>query len=174
MELLRERGSGQRLQSPLPDLLAELEAQAASSGGGGGGGGGGGKRVGGTLIYCHRREDVDGVAGQLARRGFACAAYHAGKGGCCCNAQAAWEASKQAGPLARAGHAVPSTPQPRRLHPAWPPGLPDAQRARVLEDWRAARLDVVAATVAFGMGVDRAGALLPRAMRLWAMTLGRP
>lgn len=129
LDLMRSKEGIQPLQSPLPDIIAMLEHQASahgSSGDGGssGGGGSGGegspakgrpqrRLPGGALIYCHRREDVDRVAGALSRRGFACAAYHA--------------------------------------------GLPDATRARVLEEWRARRLDVVAATVAFGMGVDRAG-----------------
>ncbi|KAL4458301.1 hypothetical protein ABPG75_013166 [Micractinium tetrahymenae] len=65
-----------------------------------------------SVIYCHRREDADRVAGALRCRGIAAAAYHA--------------------------------------------GLPDATRAQVLEDWQARRLAVVAATVAFGMGIDRA------------------
>ena len=40
---------------------------------------------------------------------------------------------------------------------AYHAGLPDAARSRVLKDWQARRLSVVAATVAFGMGIDRAG-----------------
>ncbi|EFN54249.1 hypothetical protein CHLNCDRAFT_16802, partial [Chlorella variabilis] len=65
-----------------------------------------------TVIYCHRREDVDRVAAALRAHGIAAAAYHA--------------------------------------------GLPGATRSRVLQDWQAGRLAVVAATVAFGMGIDRA------------------
>ena len=43
---------------------------------------------------------------------------------------------------------------------AYHAGLPDAARSRVLADWQARRLSVVAATVAFGMGIDRAGGWL--------------
>lgn len=54
---------------------------------------------------------------------------------------------------------------------AYHAGLPDAVRSRVLEDWRARRLDVVAATVAFGMGVDRPGGLAGGTV--WGDTAGR-
>lgn len=37
--------------------------------------------------------------------------------------------------------------------------LPDSVRESVLEDWRAGKLQVVIATVAFGMGVDKGGQL---------------
>lgn len=40
---------------------------------------------------------------------------------------------------------------------AYHAGLPDATRSRVLQEWRAGSLCVIAATVAFGMGVDKAG-----------------
>lgn len=39
---------------------------------------------------------------------------------------------------------------------AYHAGLPDKERTRVLSDWAAGRTPVVAATVAFGMGIDRA------------------
>ncbi|GAQ84897.1 Helicase conserved C-terminal domain containing protein [Klebsormidium nitens] len=35
-------------------------------------------------------------------------------------------------------------------------GLPDAERSRTLKDWVTGRIPVVAATIAFGMGIDRA------------------
>ena len=40
---------------------------------------------------------------------------------------------------------------------AYHAGLPDATRSRVLQQWQAGSLSVIAATVAFGMGVDKAG-----------------
>ena len=39
---------------------------------------------------------------------------------------------------------------------AYHAGLRDAERTRVLQDWSAGRIPIVAATVAFGMGIDRA------------------
>ncbi|GAB4822175.1 hypothetical protein N2152v2_009221 [Parachlorella kessleri] len=42
---------------------------------------------------------------------------------------------------------------------AYHAGLPDRERARVLEEFSRGELQVVAATVAFGMGIDRAGVL---------------
>lgn len=118
LELLGGLG-GAPPESPLPDILALLQGAATGSSS---------QQQPGeqqhqqqqlgvpcSVIYCHRREDADRVAGALRRRGIAAAAYHA--------------------------------------------GLPDATRARVLDDWQARRLAVVAATVAFGMGIDRAGGL---------------
>ncbi|PRW59746.1 ATP-dependent DNA helicase Q-like 3 isoform X1 [Chlorella sorokiniana] len=112
---------GQPPQTPLPDIIAHLEAsnggssvrqtaqqqqqqqeaQQAQQ-----------RRCPCTIIYTHRREDADSVAAALRKCGFACAAYHA--------------------------------------------GLPDATRSRVLQEWQAGSLSVIAATVAFGMGVDKA------------------
>lgn len=40
---------------------------------------------------------------------------------------------------------------------AYHAALPDAERSRVLADWQAARTPVVCATIAFGMGIDKAG-----------------
>lgn len=40
---------------------------------------------------------------------------------------------------------------------AYHAGLPAKERARVLTDWSAGRIPLVAATIAFGMGVDKAG-----------------
>lgn len=55
---------------------------------------------------------------------------------------------------------------------AYHAGLPDAARSRVLADWQARRLSVVAATVAFGMGIDRAGEWLCLVLAGgWAMGL---
>lgn len=41
---------------------------------------------------------------------------------------------------------------------AYHAGLPAKERAQVLADWSAGRMPLVAATIAFGMGVDKAGA----------------
>jgi superfamily II DNA helicase RecQ len=43
------------------------------------------------------------------------------------------------------------------LAAAYHAALPDAQRSRVLADWQAGRTPVVCATIAFGMGIDKAG-----------------
>ncbi|EIE23153.1 P-loop containing nucleoside triphosphate hydrolase protein [Coccomyxa subellipsoidea C-169] len=42
------------------------------------------------------------------------------------------------------------------LKPAYHAGLRDAERTRVLEQWSSGQIPVVAATIAFGMGIDRA------------------
>ncbi|KAI3435708.1 hypothetical protein D9Q98_001766 [Chlorella vulgaris] len=117
-DLLTDR-EGQRLQSPLLDLIGLLSANPTLPG-----------NHPGTqqhthdqsfsqqhqvpcaVIYCHRREDCTAVAAALTAHGVPAEAYHA--------------------------------------------GLPAATRSRVLQDWQARRLQVVAATVAFGMGIDRA------------------
>ena len=39
---------------------------------------------------------------------------------------------------------------------AYHAGRPAKERSRVLEDWNEGRVPVVAATIAFGMGIDRA------------------
>ena len=40
---------------------------------------------------------------------------------------------------------------------AYHAGRPAKERSQVLEDWNDGKLPVVAATIAFGMGIDRAG-----------------
>jgi hypothetical protein len=55
---------------------------------------------------------------------------------------------------------------------AYHAGLPAAERARVLADWSAGRTPLVAATIAFGMGVDKAGAH-PRSRRTAAVFFSR-
>jgi superfamily II DNA/RNA helicase len=112
-DLLADR-EGQRLQSPLLDLIGLLSAnptlpgnhpgtqqhthdQSSSQQ----------HQVPCAVIYCHRREDCTAVAAALTAHGVPAEAYHA--------------------------------------------GLPAATRSRVLQDWQARRLQVVAATVAFGM-----------------------
>ena len=57
---------------------------------------------------------------------------------------------------------------------AYHAGLPDAVRRSVLSDWQQQRLHVVAATVAFGLGIDRPGAVRPSALAFaiaWAAAL---
>ena len=44
---------------------------------------------------------------------------------------------------------------------AYHAGLKDPERSRVLADWSAGRIPVVAATIAFGMGIDRACEFFP-------------
>lgn len=39
---------------------------------------------------------------------------------------------------------------------AYHAGLKDSERARVLQSWSSGQIPVVAATIAFGMGIDRA------------------
>jgi ATP-dependent DNA helicase RecQ len=63
------------------------------------------------IIYCIRRKDVDALAEQLQKRGYAVRAYHA--------------------------------------------GMTSEQRHAAQEDFAKERCDVVVATVAFGMGIDR-------------------
>lgn len=43
---------------------------------------------------------------------------------------------------------------------AYHAGLKDAQRSEVLQQWSCGQIPVVAATIAFGMGIDRACARL--------------
>jgi RecQ family ATP-dependent DNA helicase len=62
------------------------------------------------IIYCHKREDCDGIAGALRNAGIKGSAYHA--------------------------------------------GLNDKLRSQTLTDWVAGKVDVVVATIAFGMGID--------------------
>ena len=44
---------------------------------------------------------------------------------------------------------------------AYHAGRPAKERSRVLEDWNEGRVPVVAATIAFGMGIDRASKAHP-------------
>jgi hypothetical protein len=103
-----------------------------------------------AIVYVHRRIDAASVAAAIPR----------------CVASAA------RAPLLRQPQPQPQ-PQPftegqasRRLLPSVTPalrcavyhgGLPDRERTAVLEAWTARRLDVVVATIAFGMGIDRPG-----------------
>ena len=45
---------------------------------------------------------------------------------------------------------------------AYHAGRPAKERSRVLEDWNEGRVPVVAATIAFGMGIDRASEFILR------------
>ena len=79
---------GQPLQTPLPDIIAHLEASSrCSSDDGHGGSAACGaaqqqqRRCLCTIIYTHRREDADRVAVALRKRGFACSGgWHAMQG----------------------------------------------------------------------------------------------
>ena len=49
---------------------------------------------------------------------------------------------------------------------AYHAGLSSSLRAQTLQDWSSGKCPIVAATIAFGMGVDKAGVILSRLMAL--------
>ncbi len=168
---------GQPLQTPLTDIIAHLEASSRSSSDDGRGGSAAcgaahqqqqhqrqqqqqQQRCPCTIIYTHRREDADRVAAALRKRGFACSGgWHAVQGlvgfqagrlmARCCTCMSHGNAD-------RIAHFANLVPLPT-CAAAYHAGLPDSTRSHVLQDWQAGSLSVIAATVAFGMGVDKAG-----------------
>jgi ATP-dependent DNA helicase RecQ len=88
-----------------------------------------------SIVYCIARRDTEELVEDLAKRGIAAAAYHA--------------------------------------------GLDGATRTQVSEDFRAERLHVVVATVAFGMGIDRGDvrlvvhAAMPKSVEHYQQETGR-
>ncbi len=101
-------------------------------------------QVGGAaLVYVHRRVDAACVVGAIERMRFATPA----------GASLALPAGTSPSSLPAASAVGLS----RLRCAAYHAGLPDKERASVLQRWMQRQLDVVVATVAFGMGIDRPG-----------------
>lgn len=150
LELLKGPG-GQPPVTPLQDIIALLEAAAAAAGtvdgsraAGAAGAGSGGTSLGGTGWL----DDSPGKKEQQQPKGQKQPAAAALAVPCTviyCHRRE--DADRVAAGLRTRGIACA----------AYHAGLPDAARSRVLVEWQARRLSVVAATVAFGMGIDRSG-----------------
>ena len=144
LELLKGPG-GQPPVTPLADIIALLEAaggkaalEAGARGESTSGGGGSGWLDPAEQQAQHKEKQQHQAAAAAAAAAVPCTVIY-------CHRRE--DADRVAAGLRTHGIACA----------AYHAGLPDATRSRVLVDWQARRLSVVAATVAFGMGIDRAG-----------------
>jgi ATP-dependent DNA helicase RecQ len=108
-----------RRTTPLEDALGVIRQHRGQAG----------------IVYCIRRDDVDGLSAQLRHAGIRAIGYHA--------------------------------------------GMSDEVRTQAQDDFSAGKADVVVATVAFGMGIDRADiryvvhAAMPKSIEHYQQETGR-
>lgn len=137
------------------ELVKELAGGAIGAGGSGGGGAGAAEAPGGYGPGAPKRVAAAGAGAGASHAPSSKQPAPAGGGCCIVYVHKRDTASELAARLLRDGFRAA----------AYSAKLKDGERTGVLQRWQARQLDVVVATVAFGMGIDRAGQRAGRGAR---------